>query len=66
MVGDCKRCGDGKIITSHDLSKIHWWDKPLRIIKNADGSYELFVPYDDQYYGTYIDINYCPECGRKL
>lgn len=66
MLGNCKRCGEGKIMTSHELSELHFWDRPLCIVKNPDGSHELFIPCADQYYDTYIDINYCPECGREL
>lgn len=64
MTSDCKRCGEGKIITSRELDEMHFWDRPLCIVKNPDGSHELFIPCDD--HDTYIDINYCPECGRKL
>lgn len=61
----CGFCGDGKIMTGQKLEATHWWEWGTCIIENPDGSHELFVPYDYSH-DVYIDIKYCPMCGRKL
>lgn len=62
----CKWCSEGKIISEEQLDKIHWWDYVDCIVKTNDGRFNLFVTCDDDYYNRYIEINYCPLCGRKL
>ena len=47
------------------LFKSHW-DEEQVIVKKGD-EYWVYIPMDDYFYsGNYLQINYCPECGRKL
>ena len=42
------------------------WDEIISIVVK-DGELWLYVPIEDSYYSdTYLQINYCPKCGRKL
>lgn len=42
------------------------WDEPQAIIMQDDEPW-LYIPIDDCYYSnTYMQINFCPKCGRKL
>lgn len=45
------------------------WDECVAIVidKDYDNKPSLYIPVDDYYYSdTYLQINYCPKCGRKL
>lgn len=44
----------------------HWEEKI--VIAMEDGKPYLYIPIemDDYYSDTYLQINYCPKCGRKL
>ena len=48
-----------------ELFESHW-DEEKVIVKDGD-EYWIYIPMDDYFYsGNYLQINYCPQCGRKL
>lgn len=61
----CNFCSDENIMTPQKLEATHWWNWSICIVVNPDGSHELLIPGDDSD-DTYIDIEFCPMCGRKL
>ena len=64
--GQCSLCDDSKIVTSQQLRATPHWERNRCIVENSNGSHELYYPCDDYFYDFYMDLNYCPECGRKL
>ena len=45
------------------------WDEEIAIVldEDLDGKPALYIPIDDYYYSdTYLQINFCPICGRRL
>lgn len=73
--GECDFCGDWW--THHTLGSVH--GKPMRFNKTAsetdfkdceiwmkDGEQPCLMAFDKCGSGAYIDINFCPICGRDL
>lgn len=45
----------------------HDWDEQVAIVLDEDNEPALYIPVQDYYFSTtYLQINYCPKCGRKL
>jgi hypothetical protein len=43
------------------------WEERVAIVLDEDDEPALYIPVQDDYYSTtYLQINYCPKCGRKL
>lgn len=44
------------------------YDEDVAIVLDEDDNKpSLYIPIGDYYYSdTYLQINYCPKCGRKL
>lgn len=62
---DCDFCCRDSIMTPKELEARHWWRRTISIIDNQDGTFELFVPQNEGH-DTYMDIWFCPMCGRNL
>ena len=42
------------------------WYEEISIVMKDDSPW-LYIPVDDSYYsGTYMPVNFCPKCGRKI
>lgn len=42
-------------------------DEKPAIVLDKSNKPSLYVPIEDWYYSdTYLQMNYCPKCGRKL
>lgn len=45
------------------------YDENVAIVLDEEhcGKPSLYIPIEDYYYsGVYLQMNYCPKCGRKL
>lgn len=43
----------------------HWDEEEVIVLDNGEPS--LYIPIEDDYYSdTYITVNFCPECGRRI
>ena len=61
----CRWCDDIKNL--NDYCEMNPYDRNDCIVKDSQGQHYLWKECEDWYYsGVYIELNYCPICGRKL
>ncbi len=60
----CRYCDDGEKLPLDDFATDCWLAAEARIEGVKDGTPVIWVLADDL--SVYVEITYCPRCGRKL
>lgn len=63
----CNLCSS--IPSKEDVKATPWYDRygSCIVYNQKENQYEFWVEVDDCYYShSYLTLNYCPHCGRKL